>query len=258
MKKLLLSVVLSTTCLLPTLKAQESNLGPHLQRDPQSIQLLGLAMQTMGGSQSWHGITAVDAEGTTNLKNGEPQSFHWKDSWDAKGHMERTGPDTHDKQRHFVADEGEHATLKGEHGSFPKPTFDRVAQLMLHMPGAVIDLVLNDPSYGVEPTKSDARMPAASCVSIYRNRMNIARGGLQAVMCFDQKTGLPERGAVILPNLAQAGGTVAERVLYKDFQQTGAIVVPKSIEVINPVGIHRFYTFASIRTNLSGSNQGGQ
>ena len=258
MKRLLLSAVLSVTCLLPQLKAQENNPGPSSQRDPHSIQLLGLAIQAMGGTQAWKDIKESEAEGTTTIKGGPPLPFHWKDNWATKGRMERSGPDTHNEQHHFIADEGEQKTLQGAGHNLQKPTFDRVAQLILHMPGAVIELVLNDSSYGVEPTRSDPKMPAAACVSIYKNRMNIAHGGLQAVMCFDQKTGLPERGAVLLPNLAQPGGTIAERVLYKDFQQTSAIVVPKSIEVINPVGIHRFYTFASIRTNLSGSNQGGQ
>jgi len=215
-------------------------------------------MQAMGGTQAWQNVRESEAEGATTINGGPPLPFHWKDNWATKGHMERSGPDTHGKQRHFIADEGEKVTLKGEHDGVPKPTCDRVAQLMLYMPGAVISLVLDDTHYGIEPAKSATKMPAAECVSIYRDRMNIGRGGVQAVLCFNRQSSLPERGAILLPNLAQYGVTVAEKFQYKGFQSSGLVLVPKFVDTMNPVGVHRLYTFTSVRTGTANPNAGGQ
>ncbi len=220
--------------------------------------MLSLALQALGGAQSWHQITEADAEGTTALKDGQPEPFHWRDNWASKGHMERSGPDTHGKQRHFVADEGEQATLQGPRGNLPKPTFDRISQLMIHLPGAALDLGLSDPRYGVEFAKSSSQLSPATCVSIYHDRINIAHGGLQAIICFNKQTSLPKRATMMLPNLAQPGTTVSEKVQYKSFQQMGSIFCPQTVEVTNPVGIRRLYTFTSIRTNVSSSNAGEQ
>jgi len=119
---------------------------------------------------------------------------------------------------------------------------------MTHMPGAVIDLVLSDPRYGVEPAVGLSQLPAASCVTVYRNRFNIAGGGLQAIICFNKQTSMPERATVMLANLARQGATVPEKIQYKEFQQMGAILVPKLVEVTNPVGVHTLYSITSIHT----------
>jgi hypothetical protein len=216
-----------------------------------------MALQAMGGTQAWSNITESDIEGTATAPRGELQPFHWKDSWAGKGHMERTGPDMRGNQRHSVSIEGEHTILQGAGAGHQKPTFDRVTQLLIHLPAAAISLAIRDPRYSVEPARSLPQSSTDECVQITRNREDIARSGVQAVICFDRQTSLPSRATVLLANLIHQGANLTEKIQYQEFQQSRAIKIPKLVEVINPIGYRTLYSITSIRTNSSDPAAGG-
>lgn len=224
--------------------------NPASVHDPRSMQLIGLALEAMGGSAAWNSIHASDVQGSASVNtDSDVSSIHWVDTWQKGSQMRRSKSDRFGKLTNFTADseESRAITTNGQQRKI-KNKYDPVSQLVTHMPGAALTIALKD-RYNVSIAPLPHREADADCIEIEREKRNLIGGGVQVTVCLDKTGHLPAFAYLSVANPLDPSRPLKERIEYSGFQTVRGLLVPSKVIVASPVGRKITYALSNVKLN---------
>jgi hypothetical protein len=248
------SLIAQTSSSLPP--GQSSN--TTVQRDPAALSVLQKAITALGGTTNWSAVRGATVTGNY-IRDRDPgsTSFSWSDDWSNGARLKRDNNGSNGGHHSiYLQDASTPSTnsVPAEAGSTqkapPRPRFDSVTAMVVHLPGAALNLAVDTPSYSITTILPPRSGPSnLACVRILTPTSVNGYDPMDLSICFSPDSSLPVSAYISLRNLFHSHSRLIEVVQYTDFQKAGTLTVPFHVSVISPARITNAVTIGSVSWN---------
>jgi hypothetical protein len=227
-------------------------------RDSGAVAVVEKALNAMGGNSGWSVLHGALTTGTY-VRNGDTDntSFTWTDDWSGEARLRRDSRSSKGGPHSLYVQDAQPQASSASTSSAatsaatpPRPRFDNVPALVVHLPGAALFLAIQNPAYAittVAPPKSAP--PNSPCARIRRTPQVSAMQVDDITLCFSATTSLPVSAYVSLPDFFHLNHRLIESIQYENFQPVGAVLLPQQVSVTNPANQIKTITITSASWN---------